>query len=115
MCYAGGVLKPDVLTMETPTAETAPVVPDTPAPETTAPRRPGRPRKWQDLAPGEVGTAEQRAAIKQREFMRTTRAADIDAFNRHKMELYYARAARRKETEAKLATMMTVIKNLISA
>ena len=99
--------------METPTTETAPA-PDTPAPDTQT-RRPGRPRKWQDLAPGEVGTYEQRHAIKRREFMRQQRAADIDAFNLHKMELYYARAARRKENEAKLATMMTVIKNLISA
>ena len=97
-------------TITAPIDTTEPV----PVPDTQTPRRPGRPRKWQDLAPGEVGTYEQRHAIKRREFMRQQRAADIDAFNLHKMELYYARAARRKETEAKLATMMTVMKNLIS-
>ena len=60
------------------------------------PRKAGRPRKYQDLEAGEKGTRAQRKAIQTRELSRAKREQDVVAFNRHKMELYYARKAKRE-------------------
>lgn len=76
-------------------------------------RKAGRPRKYADLAPGETGTYEQRKAIKSREERRETRMKDVEAFNRHKMELYHARAKKRLNDAQKVADLMAMLKSMI--
>ena len=77
------------------------------------PRKAGRQRKFPDLAPGEKGTRAQREAIYDREFSRKKRAKDVEAFNKHQMELYYARKARQAAEKLKMEQFMTAIKSII--
>ena len=99
--------------MEAAAIATDAQVSSTPAVIPPAPKA-GRPRVWPDLAPGETGTYEQRKAIKNRERRRQIRAVDVEAFNRHQMELYHARFAKQKADAQKLADLMAMLTSMMT-